>query len=228
MRRALLLLILPGIAIAALLAPPIAAAQAEGSIAGKVLDAVTEAPVASAAVIASAPGQRRWAVTDAEGRFRIALPAGSYSIEVERPGYVRLAAPAISVKAGVVSNVVVKAVPAVIAGEMVEIEESTYEQLQPSLLRQEKFAFSSFFLATHRGQTLRGEYRVCVARDGRVTEVIPMQPAGDADPVVREGIRKGWQYRPLPRETCFAWRVTLRLGMTVDRRELLPPADSRE
>ncbi|HEX2203094.1 MAG TPA: TonB-dependent receptor [Longimicrobium sp.] len=82
-RRSLVLALL-----AALLAGGPAAAQAarRGAVHGTVTDAATGEPVAGAAVRLREPGRRE--VSHADGTFHFdALPAGSYTVSVERIGY---------------------------------------------------------------------------------------------------------------------------------------------
>lgn len=80
-------------AIPLFLAPAPAAAQAErtSSIAGRVVDATTGAPLRRAAVtiiLDSRNDVRGMAPTDADGQFLLRLlPAGRYRIEVSKPGY---------------------------------------------------------------------------------------------------------------------------------------------
>lgn len=70
-----------------LLAAPLASARAQGGIEGRVVDRITADPVAEAVVLVVEVGIADTA--DADGRFgRIALPDGSYTIEIRRIGYV--------------------------------------------------------------------------------------------------------------------------------------------
>ena len=72
-----------------LLALP-ALAQTTGSLSGQVVDASSQAPVGDAVVIAQSPALQgeQTAVTDASGSFEITLlPAGSYTLTVQREGY---------------------------------------------------------------------------------------------------------------------------------------------
>ncbi|HTE20937.1 MAG TPA: TonB-dependent receptor plug domain-containing protein, partial [Armatimonadota bacterium] len=71
----------------ALLAPPAAAQQ--GEISGVVVEQQTQRAVAGATV--TVQGQTRSAVTDAEGRFRIAgVQGGNVTLQVDRLGYTRV------------------------------------------------------------------------------------------------------------------------------------------
>lgn len=68
----------------------VAWAQPHGAIEGKVVDAVTGAPLRKAYVLVSrfGPGQPRALTTDANGFFLVdELEAGSYQLRVERSGY---------------------------------------------------------------------------------------------------------------------------------------------
>src|SRR3979411_1750321 len=65
-------------------------AQTTGSLAGQVVDASTQAPVAGAVVIAQGPALQgeQTAVTDSTGTFEISLlPSGAYAVVVQREGY---------------------------------------------------------------------------------------------------------------------------------------------
>jgi len=94
----------------------------------------------------------------------------------------------------------------------VEIVETREEDLRPMLLRQDPFVFSPEFKFSFRAREMKGVYRVCVGTDGKVTLVAALEPADKADPIVKEGIAKGWAYKPLSRPACFLWRVTLRFN----------------
>jgi len=64
-------------------------AGTSGGISGKITDASTGQPVAGAIVVVHAPSQERTTTTDARGYFRFfALPPDTYSITVQRSGYV--------------------------------------------------------------------------------------------------------------------------------------------
>ena len=60
----------------------------------------------------------------------------------------------------------------------------------------------------------------------RKPQVVALQPAGPADAIVREGIRSGWQYQPLPRTACFSWRVRLHFKNVLPN-QVLPGVDIR-
>ena len=94
------------LAIAALLLPLRALAQAggpvTGTITGVVLDATTLAPLPDAVVIARSPvlAGEQGAVTDQNGAFEITLlPAGSYSLSLQHDGFVPFAPEGATVKA---------------------------------------------------------------------------------------------------------------------------------
>jgi hypothetical protein len=70
------------------------AKTATAALAGRVISAATGRPLRRALVIATAAGsrERRSASTDADGRWKVQqLPAGRYSISVQKGGYVPLA-----------------------------------------------------------------------------------------------------------------------------------------
>ena len=92
----LLLLLLVG----ALAAPGVASAQT--LLSGTVLDARTQAPVPFATV--AVPGQAGGAVSNAEGAFRLALPAqGADSVRVQSLGYRPLAVAVRALPAGLLT-----------------------------------------------------------------------------------------------------------------------------
>ncbi|MBS2021934.1 MAG: TonB-dependent receptor, partial [Deltaproteobacteria bacterium] len=67
-----------------------ALAQTTGALAGQIIDAQTQNPVADAVVIATSPALQgeQTAVTDATGSFEITLlPAGNYTLNIQREGY---------------------------------------------------------------------------------------------------------------------------------------------
>jgi outer membrane receptor for ferrienterochelin and colicins len=82
-------------------APASAHAQT-GVIAGAVTDAESLRPLPSARVEAVVPGGRSVgsALTNAEGRYRLTVPAGQYDVVVETVGYEALRRPGVSVAAG--------------------------------------------------------------------------------------------------------------------------------
>jgi hypothetical protein len=51
---------------------------------------------------------------------------------------------------------------------------------------------TSEFKFSYRAREMKGVYRVCVGRDGKVSLVAALEPADKADPIVKEGIAKGW------------------------------------
>ena len=66
-----------------------ALAGTSGGFAGKITDANTGAPVAGAVVVVHAASQELTTTTDARGYFRFfELPPDSYSITIEKGGYV--------------------------------------------------------------------------------------------------------------------------------------------
>ncbi len=71
--------------LACVLAPAATAAQGQGEIAGRVVDAETGRPLAGAAV--EAVGRAAAAETDASGRFALELPSGAHSLVVTSVGY---------------------------------------------------------------------------------------------------------------------------------------------
>lgn len=88
-------------AAAALAAAP-ASAHAQAAVAGTVLDAASSAPVADVAVraIDAAGRERLRVVSDSAGAFRIPLPAGRYTFQVERIGYEALNTPVVDLRRG--------------------------------------------------------------------------------------------------------------------------------
>jgi TonB family protein len=75
---------------AVLLAASGAYAQAPGSLAGVVVDALTQAPVAEAQVTARGPAMvgEQTVLTDETGAFEMTfLPAGTYALSVKRDGF---------------------------------------------------------------------------------------------------------------------------------------------
>jgi hypothetical protein len=91
-----------GIALAVLLLSAAPALAQTGTIAGRVVDAASGTGVAAASVRAErtdgvAVGA---AQSDAEGRFRIGVPAGSYTVVVSNVGYAEVRQPNVTVGAG--------------------------------------------------------------------------------------------------------------------------------
>ena len=98
-----------GIFVALLLSPLAAATTAaqQGIITGTVADLETAAPVADAAIrILGQEGAR--ASTDASGRFRVSVPAGTHSIVVTRIGYETSRTDGIAVEAGATVPVTIR------------------------------------------------------------------------------------------------------------------------
>lgn len=60
---------------------------ARGAIAGQVLEAGTNRPIAGATVVARAENSIFRSVTDRHGFYRIHLPAGEYQVAARKPGY---------------------------------------------------------------------------------------------------------------------------------------------
>jgi Carboxypeptidase regulatory-like domain len=177
-----------------------------GAVAGRVLDALTARPVSGAVVT---DGKQSTALTDAEGKFQLTgLTGPVVDVVVQQSGYLIFAQP--SVPLG--SRVEIRLRPSSIEAEPIEIVETREEDLRPMLKVQEPIRFPAEFELRHRGQELKGLYRVCVGKDGRISLVAALDPAKDADPYVKEGIARGWAYQPLSRPACFFWRVTLRFA----------------
>jgi protein TonB len=82
--------------------------------------------------------------------------------------------------------------------------------IQRDLIRQTPPRLSDVFRQRHRGgERLAGVYRVCVGRDGKVTQVIPVQGIAGADTDIADGIREGWLYKPQPVPVCFLYNVNV-------------------
>jgi hypothetical protein len=74
-----------------MLAVGAAVAFGQASVEGSVVNASTGLPVSKASVLLSGPGSSIRDSTDAAGRFVFsAIPAGEYSVSVERPGFAKL------------------------------------------------------------------------------------------------------------------------------------------
>jgi hypothetical protein len=187
---------------AALICAPII----HGNVAGTVFDALTGKPVTGAVVT---DGKESTTVTDGDGRFQLSgLTGRVVDVVVQQTGYLIFAQP--SVPLG--SRVEIRLRPSSIEAEPIEIIETREEDLRAMLKIQAPIRFPPEFEFRHSGQELKGLYRVCVGKDGRVSLVATMNPAKDADPYVKEGIAHGWEYQPLTRPACFFWRVTLRFA----------------
>jgi hypothetical protein len=188
------------------LALSIFAAALPAAVSGRIVDALTGKPVSGAVV---SDGKQAGTLTDEQGRFVLSgLSSGPVDVIVQHPSYVIFADA--RVPAG--SRLEIKLQPSSIEAEPIEIVETREEDLRPMLLRQEPFVFSPEFKSGYRGHEMKGVDRVCVGKDGEVSRVAALQPAGKADQIVKEGIAKGWEYKPLPKPACFLWRVTLRFN----------------
>lgn len=79
-----------------------AQAQSAGTITGRITDKETQAPIAGVTVEAVTASGRSAAsaVTDADGQYRLSVPAGSYSIVISMVGYQTSRLPAVRVTAG--------------------------------------------------------------------------------------------------------------------------------
>jgi hypothetical protein len=175
-------------------------------VAGKVLDAVTGRPVSGAVV---SDGKKAVALTDRQGEFELRpLDGAAVDLIVQHPSYAIFAQAAVPLG----RRVEIKVQPSSIEAEPVEIVETREEDLRPLLRAQAPFRFPLEFEYRHRGHELKGLYRVCVGRNGRISLVAALDPVADGDEYVQEGIAKGWEYRSLPRPACFFWRVTLRFS----------------
>jgi len=182
------------------------AATLSGNVSGTVLDALTGLPVSGAVV---SDGKQGGTLSDREGRFVLGgLPGETADVIVQHPSYVIFAEPRVPIG----SRVEIKLQPSSIQAEPVEIVETREEDLRPMLVRQDPISFSPEFKSSFGGSEFRGVYRVCVGKDGKVSLVAALEPAGKADPFVKEGIAKGWEYRALSKPACFLWRVTIRLN----------------
>jgi Carboxypeptidase regulatory-like domain len=182
------------------------AATATGAVSGTIVDALTGRPVEGAVI---SDGKQGGTLSDREGRFVLAgLPGETADVIVQHPSYVIFAEPRVPVG----SRVEIKLQPSSIQAEPVEIVETREEDLRPMLVRQDPISFSAEFKSSFRGREMKGVYRVCVGKDGKPSLVAALEPAGKADPFVKEGIARGWEYRPLSKPACFLWRVTLRFN----------------
>jgi hypothetical protein len=178
----------------------------QGTVSGKVLDALTGRPVKGALV---GDGKKAAAITNVQGEFALRdLSGGAVDVIVQHPEYVIFAEAGVPVG----SRVEIKVQPATIHAEEVEIVETREEDLRPMLRAQAPFTFPLEFEYRNRDRQMKGLYRVCVAKDGHISLVAALQPAAEADPYVKEGIARGWEYKPLQRPACFFWRVTLKFN----------------
>jgi hypothetical protein len=195
-----------------------AAVALPGGVSGTVLDALTGRPVKGAVV---GDGKNAVAITDRQGQFELRdLPGAVVDVIVQHPAYVIFA----QVDVSVGSRVEIKVQPSSIEAEQVEIVETREEDLRPMLVRQDPIELPPEYLRGLRATAgIKGLYRVCVGKDGKVSLVTPIVRAGDADPYVIQGIAKGWEYRALQQPACFYWRVAFKFK---DRSKLLPPAPS--
>ena len=83
-----------------------AIAGTTGGVAGRVVDATTNTPLAAAAVRLESPSQTAVTTSDAAGAFRVAaLVPDTYSVTVERKGYETLRVPGINVFADQVATI---------------------------------------------------------------------------------------------------------------------------
>ena len=89
------------VALVILVAMPIGArAGTTGTLRGRVVDAVTHAPIAGAIVTAVAPSQTAQAVSDSAGTFSfISLQPDTYTVNASKPGYDPQSAPGVTIVA---------------------------------------------------------------------------------------------------------------------------------
>ncbi|MFL5415811.1 MAG: carboxypeptidase-like regulatory domain-containing protein [Myxococcales bacterium] len=176
------------------------------SLAGTVLDALTGRPVSGAVVT---DGKQATTITDGEGRFQLSGLTGRVAdVMVQQASYRIFAQP--SVPLG--TRMEIRLHPSPTEAEPIEVVETREEELRPMVKLQEPIRFPTGFELRHAGQELRGLYRVCVGRNGRIALAAALNPANDADPYVTEGIARGWEYQPLSRPACFFWRMKLRFS----------------
>ncbi|MFL5279362.1 MAG: carboxypeptidase-like regulatory domain-containing protein, partial [Myxococcales bacterium] len=148
------------------------------AVAGTVLDALTGAPVRGAVVT---NGKAATAITDGEGRFQLAgLADARIDVIVQHPSYFIFAQAAVPVG----SDVEIRLRPSSIEAEAIEIVETREEDLRPMLLRQDPIVLPPQYTWGIRAFEIKGIYRVCVGKDGKVSLVAALEQAGSADPYV--------------------------------------------
>lgn len=189
-------------------------------VSGTVVDAATLLPVASVVIT----DKTNAALTNGRGEFSLLVRPGESEVSIQRAGYHSLSEK-ISSAQSETRSFFIRLRPDLLSGDPIEV---TYEALKPQMLRQDKFDVSDRFQLLHVGEVFIGRYRVCIHANGRVAAVVALVPAGAADQRVTEGIRTGWQYKPLPQPACFPWNVELRIlpswRENRRRRDLLPGA----
>jgi|GEM_PF-1904520 len=189
-------------------------------VSGTVVDAATLLPVASVVIT----DKTNAALTNGRGEFSLLVRPGESEVSIQRAGYHSLSEK-ISSAQSETRSFFIRLRPDLLSGDPIEV---TYEALKPQMLRQDKFDVSDRFQLLHVGEVFTGRYRVCIHANGRVAAVVALVPAGAADQRVTEGIRTGWQYKPLPQPACFPWNVELRIlpswRENRRRRDLLPGA----
>ena len=198
-------------AIAALLVAAAAPSGSAGQISGRVLDAVSAQPVRLAVVTAVRGGQELRAVlTDDLGAFAFdELAAGPVVLAVQHPSHEPFSSSEVALVAGANLRVELKIPPSELEAEPVEIVDTKEEALRPMLVRQDKIDLGLDAFLRWRGGNASGLYRVCVARSGKVVLVAALEASPLGDRQIRDGIRTGWEYRPLPAPSCFNWRVQI-------------------
>jgi outer membrane receptor protein involved in Fe transport len=101
-----------------------ASAQTTGGLTGQIIDAQTQNPVADAVVIATSPALQgeQTAVTDTSGTFEITLlPAGTYTINVQREGYQPFTQTGLTVRLDKTIKIRLQLVPEAVQAGAVEI-----------------------------------------------------------------------------------------------------------
>jgi protein TonB len=82
--------------------------------------------------------------------------------------------------------------------------------IQRDVVRQEPPRLSEVFKQRHRGTgTLTGQYRICVAVDGHVYDVVVVTSVPGADEDIISGIKEGWQYKPQKVPVCFLYNIPI-------------------